>query len=62
MATMKTPSEGGSGSELGHSKMEHWTHTNGVKEAARIRRRRADRAEAALEAELEGLPRPQPDL
>ena len=44
MGTYKTPSEGGSGGRRGHSNMEHWTETEELKEAARIRRRQDDKS------------------
>jgi hypothetical protein len=42
MGTKKIPSEGGSGGARGHSNMEHWLHTEEIKDSARKRRRRDD--------------------
>ena len=42
VATKKIPSEGGSGGARGHSNMEHWLHTEEIKDSARKRRRRND--------------------
>ncbi len=42
MSNTKGPSEGGSGGKRGHSNMEHWGHTDEVKEAARVQRRQDD--------------------
>lgn len=48
MGSLKNvPTEGGSGGKRGHSNMEHWAHTEEIKDAARIQRRRRDRAEVA---------------
>ena len=46
MANMKGPSEGGSGGKRGHSAMEHWAHTEEIKEAARTQRRIDDRQQS----------------
>ncbi len=47
MGSLKNvPTEGGSGGKRGHSNMEHWARTEEIKDAARIQRRRRDRAEA----------------
>jgi hypothetical protein len=40
----KVPPEGGSGGKRGHSGMEHWGTTAEYKDAARLKRRQADRA------------------
>jgi hypothetical protein len=48
----KLPSEGGSGGSRGHSNMEHWAHTDEIKDGARTRRRLDDR-DAAHETESE---------
>lgn len=48
MGSLKNvPTEGGSGGKRGHSNMEHWAHTDEIKDAARIQRRHRDRAEAS---------------
>ncbi len=39
-------SEGGSGGNLGHSNMNHWTHTSEVKNDSRYLRRREDREQS----------------
>ena len=44
-ALKKVPSEGGSGGKRGHSAMEHAFHTEEIKDAARVARRRDDRSE-----------------
>ena len=48
MSNPKGPSEGGSGGKRGHSAMEHWAHTDEIKDAARATRRQDDVREAAL--------------
>lgn len=42
MGLKKTPTEGGSGGNRGHSNMEHWAFTDEVKDAARAQRRIED--------------------
>ena len=56
-ALKKVPSEGGSGGKRGHSAMEHWFHTEEVKDAARLVRRQDDRSEidAQLAETADGL-------
>ncbi len=43
MSPKRKPTEGGSGGKRGHSNMEHWTHTQEVKDTANRRRRQADK-------------------
>ncbi len=54
MATLKGPSEGGSGGKRGHRNMEHWGFNGEVKEAARSRRRLDDRYLSTGDAESGG--------
>lgn len=42
MANYKGPTEGGAGGKKGHSNMEHWTHTEELKDASSKRRRQDD--------------------
>ena len=46
MGNYKGPTEGGSGGRQGHSSMEHWTHTEEIKDSSRKRRREEDKEEA----------------
>ena len=59
----KRPSEGGSGGKKGHSSMEHWTYTQEIKDAARLRRRQCDteQVEQGLEELAEGREAPATD-
>jgi len=52
MGKYKVPTEGGSGGKRGHSNMEHWTHTEELKDASRKHRRRNDKNEIKLELNL----------
>lgn len=45
MGTMKGPTEGGSGGKRGHSNMEHWTKTEEIKKATKVRRRKNGKRE-----------------
>ncbi len=42
MANYKGPTEGGAGGKKGHSNMEHWTHTEELKDSSNKRRRHDD--------------------
>jgi len=46
MGNYKGPTEGGSGGKRGHSSMEHWTHTEELKDSSRKHRRKEDKEEA----------------
>lgn len=55
MANAKVAGKGGQGGRLGHSNMEHSTHTEEVKQASR-KRRRAEARNALLEEVQDGAP------
>ena len=45
MGKYKGPTEGGSGGKRGHSGMEHWTHTEELKDTSCKHRRKEDKKE-----------------
>jgi hypothetical protein len=49
MANIKGKTDGGSGGKRGHSNMEHWMHTDEIKEAAKKARRLENKAVIAAE-------------
>ncbi len=62
MSIPKGPSEGGSGGKRGHSNMEHWGHSDEVKEAARLRRRIDDKKVIEEQIADDDLHRPKGEM